>query len=111
MSDTTLAAASPPKKPDPIYVSSRREALAVAATTTLAFLYTVIVCGWMGYGRDPKTLTFVLGFPDWIFWGIVVPWSVCVVVSLYLGATFMKDEDLGEDDTTGIDDDQEGGAA
>ena len=44
--------------------------------------------------RDPKSLTFILGFPDWIFWGIVVPWAVCTVVSGLFAFCFMKDEDL-----------------
>lgn len=84
-------------RPDPVFVSARREALAVAGVSLAAGLYTIIVCGLWGYDRDPKTLTFVLGFPDWIFWGIVIPWAFCVFASLYLGATFMQDEDLGED--------------
>ena len=41
--------------------------------------------------------TFVLGFPDWVFWGILAPWSACVVFSFWFGATFMRDEDLGEE--------------
>ena len=50
-----------------------------------------------GYGRSLEDLTFVLGFPDWVFWGIIVPWSVCVAFSFYFGATFMRDHDLGEE--------------
>lgn len=93
----------PSVRPDPVFVSARREALAVAAISLVAGVYTIVVCGLMGYGRDPKTLTFVLGFPDWIFWGIVLPWTVCVAVSLYFGATFMCDEDLGEDEPSAAD--------
>ncbi len=42
-------------------------------------------------------MKFVFGFPDWVFWGIVVPWVVCSIFSLYFGATFVRDEDLGEE--------------
>jgi hypothetical protein len=84
--------------PDPVFVSARREALAVAGVSLAAGVYTIVVCGLWGYGRDPKSLTFVLGFPDWVFWGIVIPWAFCVAASLYLGATFMQDEDLGDDE-------------
>ena len=83
--------------PDPVLVSSRREALVIGVLFVVAMTYTVTVCAVMGYNRDPATLKFVLGFPDWIFWGIVLPWAVCVVASLILGSIFMKDEDLGEE--------------
>lgn len=104
----TPPSGEPSVRPDPVFVSARREALAVAGISLVAGIYTIVVCGMMGYGRDPKTLTFVLGFPDWIFWGIVLPWTVCVGVSLYFGATFMCDEDLGEDEPASADRDISG---
>jgi hypothetical protein len=39
-----------------------------------AMSYTVGYSVWRGYGRDWETVTFVLGFPDWVFWGIITPW-------------------------------------
>ncbi len=82
---------------DPVLRSARREALVVFAVWLGAMAYTVTYCYMNGYGRAKESLKFVLGFPDWVFWGIVVPWSVCVVFSFWFGATFMKDEDLGEE--------------
>ena len=40
---------------------------------------------------------FHLGWPDWVFWGIVVPWGACVVVSALFAFVFMQDAPLGED--------------
>ena len=87
---------SPPTD-DPVLRSARREALVVFAAWLAAMTYTVTYCYLHGYNRTQESLTFVLGFPDWVFWGIVVPWSVCVLFSFWFGATFMKDEDLGEE--------------
>ena len=87
----------PPPTDDPVLRSARREALVVFAAWLGAMTYTVTYCYLNGYDRSTESLTFVLGFPDWVFWGIVVPWSVCVVFSFWFGATFMKDEDLGEE--------------
>ena len=70
-----------------------------------AVAYTVIYCAFNGYGRSMADLTFVLGFPDWIFWGVIVPWSVCIILSYGFAMFFMRDEDLGKDA-----DDTEGGA-
>ena len=34
---------------------------------------------------------------NWIFWGIVVPWVTCVVISAIVSQFIMRDEDLGID--------------
>ena len=83
--------------PDPVLKSSRREALCVFGVWLAALCYVVPYCYLNGYDRDLASLTFVLGFPDWVFWGIVVPWAACLTVSFWFGATFIRDEDLGEE--------------
>src|SRR4029453_11109224 len=71
---------------DPVLTSARREALLVLAIWLVACVSSIGICYWLGYGRDVATLTYVLGFPDWIFWGIIVPWTggtgLCLVVPL-----------------------------
>ena len=39
-------------------------------------------------------LTFVLGFPSWVFWGIVAPWTVCTFVSIVFAMFFYQDHPL-----------------
>ena len=78
----------------PLLKSSRREAIAALSIWLIVTIYCVGCCGNYGYGRDPQSLTFVFGFPDWIFWGIVVPWGVCTIISGLFAFCFMKDEDL-----------------
>jgi hypothetical protein len=82
---------------DPVLVSARREALIVFAIWLAALTYTVTTCWIWGYGRDPQTLRFILGFPDWVFWGIICPWTVCFVISYIFSHWIMRDEVLGED--------------
>jgi hypothetical protein len=87
---------------DPVVRSARREAIVVAVTWACALAYTVGYCAKYGYGRSIQDLKFVLGFPDWVFWGIVAPWSVCFVVSWWFTYFFVSDADLGEEwDETG----------
>lgn len=86
---------------NPVLESSRREAIAAFVLLIVAMLYTVLYCYAFGYNRELSTLTYVLGFPDWIFWGVVAPWVVCVVISFLYGMVFMRDEDLGEDPAEG----------
>ena len=87
----------PAREEDPVLRSARREAIVVFCIWLAAFSYTIPYCYTHGYNRSIESLTFVLGFPDWVFWGIVAPWFVCLAVSLLFGALFMRDEDLGEE--------------
>ena len=82
---------------DPLLTSARREAIVVFAIFAAALLYSVLYSYRHGYGRELEDLTFVLGFPDWVFWGVVVPWGTATLASFLFGALFMRDERLGED--------------
>lgn len=82
---------------DPVLRSARKEALVVLVIWLCALTYTVGYCYLHGYGRSLDDLKFVLGFPDWVFWGIVTPWGVCFFISWWFSYVFMSDGDLGEE--------------
>jgi hypothetical protein len=84
-----------PRREDPVLSSSRREACVVFFIWLAACVYTLGFCYRYGYGRDPATLTFVAGVPDWVFWGIFTPWTICTLVSFWIANFFMRDDDLG----------------
>ena len=77
--------------------SSRREAFISFGIWLGACVYSIGVCYRWGYGRDAATLTYVLGFPDWVFWGVVAPWSVCTALCFVMAYFVIQDEDLGEE--------------
>lgn len=79
---------------DPLLRSSRREALVAVAAWAIATAYSAGYCWVYGYGRPIESLTFVLGFPDWIFWGLIVPWAACTVFSAWFGLFYMSDDPL-----------------
>jgi hypothetical protein len=84
-----------PTRDDPVLVSARREAVVVAVIWIAAMAYTVTYCYLNGYHRSLESLTFVLGVPDWIFWGIVTPWLACLAASWAFSYLLMTDADLG----------------
>jgi Protein of unknown function (DUF997) len=88
----------PAKQDDPVLRTSRREATVVLAIWLTVMSYTVGTCWWRGYGRDWETVTFVFGFPDWVFWGIICPWLSCVALAWWFAYRFMSDQSLGEED-------------
>jgi len=86
-----------PRQQDPVVSSSLREAIVVISVWLIAMIWTISVCYSMGYNRPVEDLKFVYGFPDWVFWGIVVPWCTCTVVSCLFSALLFREGALGED--------------
>jgi len=86
---------------DPVVTSSRREAIWTLLLWCATLVYTVGYCYTHGYNRpldkDLTGMTFYFGWPDWVFFGIVVPWLVCVVISTLFAFCFMRDGKLADD--------------
>lgn len=80
---------------DPLVTSARREAILSLSVWAVAASYSIGYCALYGYDREPESLTFVLWFPDWIFWGVIVPWFACAAVSVWFAMFYMRDDDLG----------------
>lgn|SRR5262245_4854861 len=76
---------------------ARREGLLLMAVWLLALIWSVISSWLFGYGRNPDEIMLILGMPDWVFWGIAVPWLICVAFSVWFCFFYMADDDLGRD--------------
>lgn len=89
---------TPPE--DPILKSSRREALVIACLWLVAMFHCVLFSYFYGYpqpGVENPKIDLVWGIPFWAFWGVIVPWVSCAVLSIVFGCLFMRDEPLGEE--------------
>ncbi len=89
---------------DPVVRHARREAIASIIIWFGAMTYTVGYCWMHAYDRTAEDLKFVLGIPDWVLWGVVLPWSVCVVICWWFAYVFMTDEPLGAESSLPDDD-------
>lgn len=85
----------PVRPEDPVLKSSRREAIVVFLIWLVACVYTVGYCYRFGYHREPDSLRYVAGLPDWVFWGILVPWTLCSLTSFWVSNFLIADDDLG----------------
>jgi hypothetical protein len=83
---------------DPVFLHSRREAIAIFSLWFFCLLWSVPVCYAMGYGQEivPREVPTVLGMPSWIFWGLVLPWLVADAATIWLCFGFIKNDPLGE---------------
>lgn len=90
-----------PSRTDPVLQSAWREALVVFSLWGIALAWSVGYCALFAYPPRDKladaaaNLTFTLGFPTWVFWGIVAPWVLCAVLSFFISRFVVTDEDLG----------------
>lgn len=86
---------------DPIVRSSRREAICFAVLWCITLAYCVGYCTTHGYDRKLDAsldgMTFIFGWPDWVFWGVVAPWLTCTVISIVFALRVMRDAPLGND--------------
>lgn len=105
---------------DPLFLHSLREARFILGLWACCFVYTVVYCYAGGYlshepssdawpiaigevvgpldsfQRDPDFLTYPLGLgiPDWVFYGVVVPWGVCIVLTFWYAFFLYAEDDL-----------------
>jgi len=91
-----------PFEEDPTIRTARREAVVVMCIVGAALIYSSTTSYLMGYGAKDRELHFVefgwgVAFPDWIFWGVVVPWGVCFVIGAIFAFGWMQDAGLGEE--------------
>jgi multisubunit Na+/H+ antiporter MnhB subunit len=96
--------ASPdPSREDPCVRAARREAIVVSVSALCALAWTVVSYSLMGFkAQGDQELRFVdlgggVAFPDWVFWGIVIPWGICFVLGSIFALFFIQDTDLGEE--------------
>lgn len=108
---------------DPLFRHSRREASLLLAVWVICLLYTTSYCYLFGYlsheplpnslgpslgeivgplqgfQRDLSTLTtpLGLGIPDWIFFGVLVPWILSIAFTVWFCLFYFEEDDLGRD--------------
>ena len=107
---------------DPTYRNSLREAKFILGLWAVCFVYTTgygYLNGYLvhqplpsstgpgitelfgpleSFNRDPESVTYPLGLgiPDWIFYGVAVPWVICIVLSFWYGLFMFAEDDLSE---------------
>lgn len=82
---------------DPVVRSGRREALIVTGFWLTALICSLTTSYRLGYNRPVSELKLIWGFPEWAFWGVLVPWVVCAVAAWVFGVLFIHDAELGEE--------------
>ena len=76
---------------------ARREGLMLLGAWAVALVWTISVSYLGGYNRAARDIGLILGMPDWVFWGVALPWGLCLLFSAWFCFRIMADDDLGRD--------------
>lgn len=95
---------------------SRKELRFMVVTWCCFAAWTAVYNGLYAKGTPGEPVALVFGFPSWVFFGIALPWTAALAVTIWFALRYMQDTDLGEDAGSGTDvgavrdEEREGGA-
>ena len=97
-----------PVSSDPVLRNARREAILIVTIWLAAAAHCCMVSYLLGYSTPerplgPADLHFVFGIPGWVFWGYLIPWLVCGILTVVVAGFVMVDDDLGSDHAAELD--------
>ena len=81
---------------DPTFLQARREAVLVLLAFLFWLCWTVGACWRLGYRSPQEQIELILGFPSWVFWGVLVPWIAATVFSVAFALRHIADDALGD---------------
>lgn len=84
-------------QPTRVFVNSRREAVVIFGAWFVALCWSVPYCYINGYGQqvDPATMSTIMGVPSWLFGGILMPWIIADLFTIWVCFFYMQDDELG----------------
>ena len=60
-------------------------------------VWVISYCSTNGYDLAPEEVSTVLGFPDWVFWGVVTPWMIANAFTFWFCLGFLKNDEDEEE--------------
>ncbi len=75
------------------YLQSLKE-LKVGVGSSALFIFTsCLISYFVGYRKPAEEIKFILGIPDWVFWGVLIPWIAIVLFTVWYGLFKMKGDE------------------
>jgi len=77
---------------------SRRELWLILLAWLGCAIWVISYCSINGYDLAPEEVSTVLGFPHWVFWGVVVPWMIANAFTFWFCLGFLRND--GDEETS-----------
>lgn len=65
------------------YLKSKKEFKKGVIVIAIFILFSTIVSYFLGYKRSFVEIKYILGFPDWVFYGVLLPWIAIVLYTIF----------------------------
>lgn len=75
------------------YLKSLREFKVSIIIGGLFIIMSSVISYFMGYSRNPEEIKLILGFPDWIMLGVLLPWILIVLFTVFYSMALMKGDE------------------
>ncbi len=79
-----------------VFLNARREALVTMSVWTAGLAWTLCYCWFTGYDIPAEQMKVTFGMPSWIFWGILAPWILIILFTIWFGLFYITDDELGQ---------------
>jgi len=89
-----MESTSPEPQVDQVYRHSLRESLVAVSAWLVCGVYSVTYCFLNGHGRKPDEIEVTWGIPNWVLFGVFLPWVLCNVFAWWYCFCFVKDQEL-----------------
>lgn len=91
-----------PRDDHAVLNNARREAIWIFGAWLCATVYCCGYYAFFGMTRPGEEMGAadvhpILGMPSWFFFGVILPWGVCVLFTVWFAGFRMSDDDLGDD--------------
>lgn len=65
------------------YEKCKKEFKKGVIVTAIYILFSTILSYFLGYKRTFSEMKLIMGFPDWIFYAVLLPWIAIVLYTVY----------------------------
>ena len=92
---------------------SRKELWFMLVSWAVFLIWTLSYNSTHAFDMEKSGIDPIIGMPQWVFFGILVPWVAALVLTICFAMFFMKDTELldVESEQASSDDSTEGGAS
>lgn len=90
-------------QPKTLLANSRREAIIVLVVWAAALVWTLAASYLLGPRTPGEPIRAFLGIPLWVWVGILLPWAISTLVTIWFCLFGIADDDLGPERKEGGD--------
>ena len=78
--------------------AARRELIYILIAWTVSMVWVIGFSKFHAYPDDPSEIRLMMGLPEWVLWGVALPWVAATSFTMWFALAVMRDFDLESED-------------